>query len=1351
MFRFVRKMGFAAFMVVAALFTRGQERPVPPVRYVGIEDGLSNNAVTGVYQDYKGFMWFTTYDGLNRYDGRSFTIFRNRIGDSSSLKGNEVYCIADDLWHNLWVGGRNGLSVYHPDRGAFSVPSYGPPTGGVPRPVGSEVVNVDRDGRGDMLVATGGTGLLVFAKGDSVGRQVKLASGPVNYKVSAICQDSSDGTTWLIVENVGLCHYFWKEPEIRVVNTTKKQGNCLRADGGGHLWFGTDNGLFRYSIADDAYSGSYVDGVFRVSGLCIDKEGLLWIASDGRGLLVKGQDDAKARPFVGPGGKAVVNSSAVYSVYEDEQGRKWIATLRGGVNIIEARPNPMRTVVYNPEKNTNPNNNFILSFCEDQDRRVWIGTDGGGLRCWNREKDEYKVFTHDPGDNKSVGGNFITGILRDDQNEIWVSSWYGGISRYKRAGGNFVHYACVNPYTGLEENKVWLIYEDRQKRLWASTSNDGTLYTLNRASDRWELFDTTIVNIQCLVEDSAGNFWGGNYSSLIRIDRGQKKHLKYELGYTVRCIHEDRSGNFWVGTQGGGLLLFDRKTGGYKRFDEHSGLRSNTILRILEDAGGNLWMSTFNGLIRFDSRERSFRSFLQSDGLQSDQFSFNAAVALKSGEFLFGGIKGFNLFYPDSIYGQASKPAIYLTSIRVEDRALSPASRYVVERQLEDIRAIEVPYEAANLSFDFVSPEYSAPDKIQYAYYLEGWDSRWNFNNMVRTAHYSRLREGSYTFFLRATDALGRWGKEKKVLFVRVLPPWYRTWWAYLIYGLCLAGGVFLYVRYTRKQERLRYEIKLAHLENEKDKELNEKKLSFFTNISHEFRTPLSLIINPLKEAREKDKELTTAYRNARRLLSLVDQLLLFRKADSGGDVLKIGALDIAEITREVWLCFIQQAKVKGIDYGFTGELLDPVVYADREKIEIALFNLLSNAFKFTPDGGRIGVVLGENSGEVSVRVEDSGCGIAPEDIEGVFGKFRGIAQKGFGIGLYLVKHFVESHRGRVYCQSELGKGTRFTIVLKKGVSHLPADAVAVRDAVSPVDHGLLGELVDGAETGEKEEVVVVLTEDGKTADEVITGKKSLLLIDDEEEIGRYLDHLFRDKYLLYRASNGEDGWKLAQQVMPDLVISDVRMQGMDGVELCNKIKRSEALGHIPVILLTGETATEARLRGIEGGADDYITKPFDKDLLRAKVETVLRNRDQLRRFFFDSITLKETAIKVPAEYREFLRRCIEVVEGNLDTEEFTTRKFAQAMGISRSGLYQKVKSISGQSLNAFIRSIRLRRAAVLMLKDNMNINQAAFQVGIGDARYFREQFVKLFGMTPSEYIKKYRPAFNGELNIIKG
>jgi len=1387
----------------------------PPVRYLGIENGLSNNAVTDVYQDYKGFMWFTTYDGLNKYDGRTFTVYRNKIGDSTSLKGNEVYTIADDLSHNLWVGGRSGLSVYHPDRNAFTIPRYRSLEGNMIRPISSEVLNIVADGHGNMLVSTESSGLLVFEKESMIGQQARLMDGNksfTDYKVSAIGLDSSDGATWLIVENFGLCRYSGSDHRVRVINNSFRQGNCLKPDGRGSLWFGNDNGLYKYNIGSNLYSGNFVEGSFKISGLCIDRTGVLWIASDGKGVLVMSSTDAKARPYTTPDGKPVVNSSAVYSIYEDKQGRKWIATLRGGVNIIEARPNPIRTIVYNSEKAPNPNNNFILSFCEDQDQNIWIGTDGGGLRYWNRAKDTYAVYTHDPVDMKTVGGNFITGIIRDQQNEIWVSSYYGGISRFKKAAKHFEHYTCYNPYTHSEENKVWFLYEDRQRQLWASTTNDGTLYILNRELNRFEPFDTTIINVQCLAEDKAGNFWGGNYSSLIRIDRERKKHQKYELGYTVRCIHEDSKGNFWIGTQGGGLLLFDRANGTYKRFDDLNGLRSNTILRILEDPGGNLWMSTFNGLIRFDARERSFRSFSQSDGLQSDQFSFNAAISLKSGEFLFGGIKGFNIFYPDSVYGQAPPPVIYLTAIRVEDKPLEATSPFVFRRALEDIQAIEVPYEKATLSFDFVAPEYSAPDKVQYAYFLQGWDKRWNFSNMIRTANYSHLQEGMYTFYLKATDALGRWGEEKMVLSVRVLPPWYRTWWAYLAYGCCLAGAIFLYIRYTKKQERLRYEIKLAHLEHEKDKELNEKKLSFFTNISHEFRTPLTLIINPLKEVVHDKKsggadwDLTTAYRNARRLLSLVDQLLLFRKADSGADILKISRLNLIELCHEVFLCFIQQAKTKNIDYQFLGGLKDPEIWADREKIEIALFNLLSNAFKFTPDGGTIHLILGEIEGEmnktagevskmgggvnkmeggVRIIVEDNGCGIAPGDIQGIFGKFRqaqaggagNTAQRGFGIGLYLVRHFVESHQGRVYCQSAPGKGARFTIELLKGTAHLPAAAVPAQaklgeNALAGLDgkdqaldqpgngqsgngsheNRLLEELADGADLApvEKEDPLPA-GEGGKRADEIVTGKRSLLLIDDDEEIRQYLEHIFMDKYLLYQAGNGNDGFRLAQDHMPDLIISDINMQGMDGVELCNRIKKSEALGHIPVILLTGTTAPDAKLKGIEGGADDYITKPFDKDLLQAKVGSILRNRDLLRRYFFDSITLKETAIKVPAEYQEFLRRCIEAIEANIDTEDFTTIKFAKAMGMSRSSVYQKVKSISGQSLNAFIRSIRLRRAAVLMLKENMNVNQAAFQVGIGDVRYFREQFVKVFGMTPSEYIKKYRPSFNGDFNIIKG
>jgi signal transduction histidine kinase/ligand-binding sensor domain-containing protein/CheY-like chemotaxis protein len=1332
----------------------------PPVRTIGIESGLSNNSVTGIYQDYKGFMWFATYDGLNKYDGNTFTVFRNKIGDSASLRGNEVYTISGDAVHNLWIGGRNGVSIYHPESNLFSAAQYFSPVDHNYHIVSEAVTNIITDPAGNMLVATEQPGLLVFEKGKTLGRLVPLNDGGTvlnSYHVSAIKVDGRDSSVWLFVPDHGLCRLFGGT--VRVINRTIRQGNCLEPDGKGGLWMGNDDGLHRYDMIRGQWTAGVVDEIYKISSLCMDRAGVLWIASNGWGVWWKGAQEAKARPFLSGKGKPIVNSSAVYPIYEDKEGRKWIGTLRGGVNVVEARPNPIRTILYNDEKASNPNDNFILSFCEDRDHNVWIGTDGSGLRYWHRSTDTYTVYTHAEGIDQSVGSNFITGILCDVQGDIWVSTWFGGVSRLDRKRRGWQHYVCYNPNTNGEENKVWLVYEDGMKNLWASTSNDGTLYRFNRAENKFELFDKSIVNIQCLTEDRHGELWGGNYSSLIRIDRVSRRHLRYELGNTVRCIHEDKAGNFWVGTQGGGLLLFDRAKGSWQRFADAEGLHSNTILRILEDKEGNLWMSTFNGLIRMEAGTKKFRNFSMSDGLQSNQFSFNAAIALQSGEFLFGGIKGFNLFHPDSVYEQARPPDVFLTGIRMGDKPVEANSRLVTGRSLEDIHEITVPFDQAALAFDFVALEYSAPDKIQYAYYLEGWDNHWNYSNTVRTANYTRLQEGTYHFTIRATDVLGRWGGDKRLLSIIVLPPWYRSWWAYLIYSLVLVAAGYLYLRYTRQQERLKYEIRLAHLENEKDKELNEKKLSFFTNVSHEFRTPLTLIINPLKEVVQGGKAgvdigLTTAYRNARRLLSLVDQLLLFRKADSGADVLKPSQLDMVMLCDEVFQCFVQQARTRHIEYNFSGEGAQVWVQGDREKIEIALFNLLSNAFKFTPDGGRIFLSLEEKGGSVVIAVEDSGCGIAEADIARIFEKYQqggtagGTPQTGFGIGLYLVKHFIEQHKGTVHCESEVGKGTRFVVTMEKSEVGSNEREVVHNESGMP---GLLEELSEDAGlAGEGQQLTgAVPVDQGKTAEEVVTEKRSLLLIDDDADIRGYLEHIFKDKYLLYQADNGNEGFRLAQEHVPDLIISDINMRGMDGVELCSKIKRSEALGHIPVILLTAATATDTRLKGIEGGADDYITKPFDKDLLQARVETILRNRNLLQRYFFDSITLRETAVKVPAEYRDFLRKCIEVIENHLDSEDFSTQKFAKAMGMSRSALYQKVKSISGESLNAFIRSIRLRRAAVLMLKENLNVNQAAFQVGFGDARYFREQFVKLFGMTPSEYIKKYRHSFNRDYNVI--
>lgn len=1332
-----------------------------PIRYLGIENGLSNNAVVNIFQDNKGFMWFGTYDGLNRYDGYRFKIYRNKIGDSSSLVDNGIWTIEQDGTHRLWIGGRKGVCVLNQVNDKFSTVTYLPAGTGKAEKLTNNIHVIKSDKANTILVGSENNGLLVFNAGGGTGRQIVLQNGAEkisDYEVMGIDFDPGKKFAWVFVQNKGLCRYDVKNKTLTVVNSSILRGNSLKTDRQGRVWLATNKGLFRYDQAAGVFSSSYMDENFGVVNLCVDSNGELWIGTDGNGVFILHAGDSKATAFSFPDNKHPLSSNTVFSIYEDKDGRKWIGTLRGGVNIIEPRRAPFQLHAFESKHSQSPTKNFIFSFCEDKDGYFWIGTDGGGLKYWNRETNVTRDYTYDPKNSKGISSNFITTITKDSQDDVWFSTWFGGINRFNKTSGTFERFTCFNPYTKAEESNVWLVYEDARKTLWASTTNNGTLYTFNRATNHFDIFDRTISNIQCLAEDDKGDLWGGNYSSLVKIDRVNRQHKVYNIGYTIRSIHQDKRGNFWLGTDAGGLLLFDATTGRFTRFSDTDGLPNNSILRILEDKSGHLWLTTYNGLSRFDPVTKTCRNFSQSDGLQSNQFTYNAALELRSGEMMVGGIKGFNIFYPDSVQEEANTPPILLTGIKIDNVPVEQDTSYVSGRTMEGVSELRVPYGKASISLDFVALEYTSPDKISYAYYLEGWDKGWNYVGETRTANYTRLQEGDYFFKIKATSTGGKWGNEIQTLRITILPPWYRTWWAYLLYISIAATAIYFYIEYKTRQERLKYEIKLAHLENEKEKELNERKLSFFTNVSHELRTPLTLIINPLKEFIQKREEqirhtdLSVVYRNSRRLLSLVDQLLLFRKADAGGDQLKIARTNITELCNEVYLCFTQQAKAKNIRYEFVNGNTQTDVYADYEKIEIALFNLLSNAFKFTPQGGTIIFELEEQSTEVLISIRDTGCGIDEKAGAQVFEKFKRAngsperMQTGFGIGLYLVKHFIEGHRGTVSYESRLQEGTTFFIRLKKGTAHLPASWFVADTAPKSA---ILEELnTESGLSAQDEQHEWVKPE--PAAEELVTGKWSILLIDDNTEIRKYLQQLFVEKYVVYEADNGDTGFAMVNRCMPDLVISDVHMDGMDGMELCSRIRKTEHLSHIPVILLTSSSSPDVQIKGIEGGADDYITKPFEKDLLLAKVDHILKTRNLLRQYFLDQITLKNSSIRVPAEYQDFLKRCITIVEENLDNDDFSIKAFTQAIGMSHSSLYKKVKAVSGQTINSFIRSIRLRRAAVLMLKENYTINQAAMQVGVGDIKYFREQFVKLFGMNPSDYIKKYRHSFNADYNVIR-
>jgi signal transduction histidine kinase/ligand-binding sensor domain-containing protein/DNA-binding response OmpR family regulator len=1368
------------------------------ISHIGIEQGLSNNSVRCIYQDHNGFMWFGTYDGLNRYDGYEFKVFRNSFSDTTSLPHNYIYTINEDHDNNLWIGTGQGIGILNKLTSKFLPAYYIPYQTKRKEKISVNVLALTRDDKGNMFIGTNGWGLLIQNEKDDAAIQFPCIKGGVKsttYNVESVVIDKNK-QVWLFVMELGLCRYDYSTRSIQVVSNSVKFANTLAVDDAENIWIGAANGLYRYSISTNSIVKVYKEQVGQLSSdniacLSFDKQHNLWIGTEGGGVDILNPGNERIEYLLPGENKYTLNSESVFAIYHDKDERKWMGTLKGGINKIDPIKNQFQTISHDPLNSNSLIYNFASCFLDDKGKRLWIGTDGGGLSIWNRVENTFTNYRHDANNPSSLSNNSVTSIIPDYSDNIWISTFGGGINKFHRSSNSFEHYKCINEVTGEENSKVVILYQDVDRNLWATTFINGKLYRLNRQANKFEVFNQDFADLISMAEDRSHGLWAGNSHQLIKIDKENKRHLIYEIGKPVRAIYEDNQSRLWIGTEGGGLVLFDREQGKIiARYSDEEGLCNNSVLNILQDNRGSLWLSTFNGLSQFNPHDKSFKNYYQDDGLQSNQFLYHSALRLQTGELACGGIKGFNIFYPDSVQLHYTSAPILLTGLRINNTPVTTDGKYISKLNGDKIEKLEVPFNEAVISFDFAALEYSAPRKISYAYFLEGWDKGWTYSGKIRTANYTHLREGNYTLRIKCTNADGSSNLNEYTLKITILPPWYRSWWAYTFYILLVAGAIYAYIQYKARQSRMEYEIQLAKVNaekeraelkqertereraeaeylrekaeheterviNEREKEINEKRLSFFTNISHEFRTPLTLIINPIKDLLQKDErkysngndELKIVYRNARRMLSLVDQLLLFRKAEVGADKLKITKIDLAKLCREVFLAFVQQAKALHIDYRFECLSEDLQIYADREKMEIVLYNLISNALKYTRKGECVVLTLKETSDSVHVEVADSGHGIPKEIGDKLFEKFYQVQEKdipkksGFGIGLYLVKHFIERLKGKIWYVSEPHKGTTFFIELKKGKEHFSKEVLFEEASDEAV---FLEELVADADI----DVATDAKEVKKELEPLISENQSILIIDDDHQIREYIAQVFEERFTVYQSDSAEEGLYYAQKYMPDIIISDVNMQGMSGIDLCKVIKNTSALSHIPVILLTGSSSSQTKLEGVEGGADDYITKPFEKELLVARVASILKSRTTLQKYFYNEVTLQKNPLKISEEYKNFLERCISVVEHHLDDDQFTIKIFASEIGMSHSNLYKRVKAISGQSVNAFIRFIRLRKAAEILINTNSNINETALQVGFNDAKYFREQFSKLFGMKPSEYVKKYRKVFGKSFNL---
>ncbi len=1373
----------------------------PIVRYIGIEQGLSNNSVRTICQDKNGFIWFGTYDGLNRYDGYEFKVFRNKINNSSSLTENVITYIDVDIKNKIWVGTRHGLSVFDNLSDKFSQVYYSEYNKTNQLILTDVIRAIKADINNNIFIGGEANGLLFCKNGTTKAQSIPiLINGKKSSSYNVLnVKIGQDNRVWALVRNHGLFLFDYATMQLQLFDPLLKDAQQMEIDKD-NFWYSVNKTLYNYTIQTKKVINSFqlTEGGINtgiVTSLMMDSKHQLWIGATG-GITVYNVVTKITDYFLEGDGKRSLSSGVVYQIFEDKDSKIWVGTLHGGINLINTKEKRFENYSYDATKQNGLKGNFMASFCEDNNNKVWIGTEGSGINLWNRTTNTFENFKNIPNDEQSLSGNFIVSIKKDYLGNLWLASYYTGINRYDKNTGKFKRYHCINQTTGLENLVVFHIYEDRNKDLWVSALRKGSfmgaLYRYNRKLDKFELFDDTLSDIYAFTEDKNNDLWGGTLTHLVKIDRIHKKHEFYYIGNTVKTIYEDALHNFWIGTEGGGLLLFDRVQKRIAtRYTTDSGLCNNAVFNIIDDGKGSLWMGTYNGLARLNLKERTFKNYYQSDGLQTSQFNYNSFLALSTGEYIFGGIHGFSIFRPEEITMLNTAPNLQLTGININNVPIENNAEYIKKSDASDtLFELNVPYDKAIFSFNFAALEFSAPNKINYSYYMEGWDKGWNNSFNLRNASYTHLSEGNYIFRVRCTNADGIWGNKDIAIKIRVLPPWFRTWWAYLFYLSLISWLIYLYLNYRARQTKLEYEIKISLLEaerkkaeyekevaehendkvryekekliNEKDKEMNEKRISFFTNISHEFRTPLTLIINPIKELIEENetknehKSLKIIYRNAKRMLSLVDQLLLFRKADVNADQMRISKLNFTDLCNEVFLCFIQIAEKKQIDYFFNHTGSDIYVWGDKEKLEIVLYNLISNAMKYTPEKGEIMLAILETEHRIEITVSDNGSGI-PEDIgEKLFDKFyqvtgaKAIQQPGFGIGLFLVKHFTEAHKGEITYTSKSEKGTVFKLSLLKGFEHFGSEQVIVQEEVANQTKIPNNAFIELSNESVHEDNNQTENEEARIYNSMISNKKTLLIVDDELEMREYIVSLFNKDYHIIEAQSGEDGSKLARKHDPDLIISDIKMQGMSGIDFCRYIKENDETSYIPLILLTGTSSPELKLQGVEYGADDYITKPFDKELLVARVASLLKNRNNLRTYFYNEITFNKNEKKISEEYKEFLEQCIAIVESHLEDKQFTVKSLENEIGMSHSKLFRKVKIVSGQSINVFIRFIRLRKAAELFINTELNVNETAAQVGMNDARHFREQFHKLFGLNPSDYIKKYRKVFSKQYNKIE-
>ncbi len=1390
---------------------------------IGINDGLSQSTVRCIFQDKKGFMWFGTKDGLNRYDGYKFVIYRKNPLNENSLASNDIKSIVNDKEGNLWIATWDGgLNCYDPKADRFTRYLKKNNANSI---ASNFLESLCRDDDDNLWIGTADNGLDYFntkTKQFTNYNFGKSDFGTISSNsVSAIFEDSRKNI-WVGTTN-GLNMYDKKTNTFkRFVNNPKDPRSIsdnhikfIYEDKKHNLWVGTYGGGLNELDVNTGDFRNYKKANSKLSsdaliGIAADYRGNLWIGTENGGLNIFDPVKQSFTVFNNIYNDATsISSNTINAIVKDTKGNMWVGTLNGGINLLK-RDND-NFVHYKHEQGTNSLvNNIVNCIYEDSKLNLWIGTDGGGLDLFDRKTKHFQNFRRDKGNPNSLSGDYILSVCEDKNGNIWIGSWGQGISVYNPTSHAFRFFKNdPNDPGSLNSNYAFYIFKDSQDKIWIGTYGGGVdLYDGANNKFIHHVHNDKIAesissnNILTINEDDKHHILIGTDGaglSVLNPNTGKctfYKDLESKNGLSnnsISSIYQDKQRNIWLSTNDG-LDEIDEKIGKVTSYFMENGLPSNLIASVLGDNRNNLWIATDNGLSKFNLNNKSVKNYNRSDGLQANEFKYSRCLS-KTGQMYFGGINGFNEFNPDSIADLSFDPPIIFTDFQIfnkhVDISQDTKKGYPLNVSLPYNPKVELSYKQSVITFEFASLNYVNKEKKQYAYILQGFDNQWHYLGTKNNVTYTNLDPGTYTLKVKGLSNTGIFSAKVTEIQIIVNPPFWKTWW---FEGLMivLAAGIVVGIFYIRvrsikiqnkileaKVTRRTQELKEANLiltennnqiriQNEKleayNKEIvdksdkildqqehiiiqnaklentvseleksNQTKNRFLSILAHDLRNPISAIAGIAKNLKmqmpqvtkqEIGKYISIISDSSKSVLDLLLNLLEWAKTQNETLNSNPESVNLYELVISNQVLMEQLLRNKNL-YLTINVAQHHTLFADKKMIDTVFRNLLSNSIKFTPPFGQIGIESKEIDNEIAITFYDTGLGMTAEQVSNLFNIETAASSPGSngeigsGLGMVIIKEFVEANHGKVTVSSKVNEGSIFTIRLPKG-----DDLCSLEESGNPsVSNTIAYEDVNGK-----------LINDQKGLK--LQGKR-LLFIDDNADIRAYLKLILASTFEIMEAENGQEGIKAAIDFQPDIIITDMLMPVMNGLEFCKKIRSNPLTSHIPVILLTSQTDADSQLSGYEAGVDTYLIKPLNQQILHQVIYNLVISTTNRRSKFVNSEEIYPDNSTYNARDKDFLDKIIAYIEQNIAQPNLDHKRICEVAAMSRTILYAKIKSLTGQGVHEFIQAIRVKKGLQLLMEGRLNINQVSYEIGFNTPSYFSKCFLKQFGASPKDYLSR--------------